>query len=175
MSNRFHFPCPECDQSFEITTTQAGSEVACPHCSQTVALPTLGALKRLEPVDAPSGRKEKQKVSGWVTVGLAAGILAALAGIGLYQYASSMINETDIEGELAKFNEQIDQFTAPEVIGTFEFLNVEEGLGEWKELTVTRYNAQGRILQNVSYGLFGLSAIGFVIAAVSLTTGNKKN
>lgn len=49
------FPCPSCGASFDVSASQAGSQTPCPHCGQTVSLPKLGELRRLDATASESG------------------------------------------------------------------------------------------------------------------------
>lgn len=41
-------PCPHCGELIEVAASRAGAEMECPHCRQTIAVPKLGELRRLD-------------------------------------------------------------------------------------------------------------------------------
>ena len=47
-----------------------------------------------------------------------------------------------------------------ELMQEWEAMNVEAGLGEWREQIFASYATQGTYLQYLAYGLFGLAIIG---------------
>ena len=51
MSQQFKLPCPSCDQSIAIATTQAGESLTC-DCGETIVVPTLREIRQLEPLNA---------------------------------------------------------------------------------------------------------------------------
>lgn len=55
------FTCP-CGESFPVSAAQAGQSIECPHCNDSVALPTLRELKQLPSTQAA---KETAPARGW--------------------------------------------------------------------------------------------------------------
>jgi len=178
MSLRYLFPCKNCDQVFELVARQAGQDLKCPKCETISSAPKLGSLRQLEtvggtesnPADAASGGAR----NSMFVIGLALAILAGAAGIGLYQYGASMINEFDIYQVAENFDEWMDDRSPAEIVAVYQGMDVESGLGDWEEQPHVGSNRQGKILQNASYGLMGLSGIGLLLLIGSFLTGRRK-
>lgn len=180
MSLRYLFPCGNCDHVFELVAKQAGQDLKCPDCAVVSSAPKLGSLRQLETTgdsDPTSGRSANGGAkNGLFVVGLALAIFAGAAAVGLYQYGGSMINEFDIHQVVDNFDQWMDDRSPAEVVAVYEGLNIDEGLGDWEEQPHVGNNRQGKILQNVSYGLMGLSGIGVLLLVGSLlTTGRNRN
>ena len=47
------FTCPRCCGVFQVASTLAGQQVACPHCRSLVTLPAAGTAARPLPLPAP--------------------------------------------------------------------------------------------------------------------------
>jgi DNA-directed RNA polymerase subunit RPC12/RpoP len=174
---RYLFPCPECEQEFELETKQAGQDLTCQNCNATFVAPKLGEIRKLPIVGgAAASRKTFGTKSGsnfLSTAGLALALLGALAGGGLYYYASTLKQEYSVDEELASFGEWIDELQPEQVIEYYTRIEIEEGLGEWRELGINRYNRQSDILRNISYGIFGVGGIGVLMLLASMVTGKK--
>ena len=167
MSSRYLFPCSQCDHELELVATQAGQEIDCPDCGQTIEAPKLGVLRQLPVVEQTAakktlGRNTRLKRTLFAT-GL--GLAVVLGGIGgaLYKYASDMIVDPQLEKLFAQFDEEIEQMPTPQVLDIWSQMNFEEGLGEWREMGYARYRAQGTILQRVAYGVIGLAFVGLLM------------
>ncbi len=164
MSARYLFPCPSCnDHQFELVTKQAGQDLTCPKCKAIIEAPKLGILRTLESIGGdsisakPSGGRTKNLL---FVGGLALAILAGSAGAWVYQYGRSMRSDLDIAAKLQEFDEWADGLTPYEVVSMFQYMDVDKGLGDWKEQETIGMDRQGKILQNFSYGLMGLAGIG---------------
>jgi len=80
------FPCPSCGTSFNVAASQAGSQTNCPHCGQTVNLPKLGELRRLDATASESGAvaaslSQAGSLSGSRVAFVACFFVAAIAAI----------------------------------------------------------------------------------------------
>ena len=178
MSIRYLLPCPECDQSNELETKQAGQDLNCVHCDANISAPKLGILKQLPQLEGDTKEKAKKKGQGsgnvLATLGLGVLLLAGLAGGGLYYYGGMLQKDMDVYGNMEVHLSLLDELTPSQLVEHYQRIDPERGLGEWRELPVSRYNRQGAILKNFSYGLFGIAGIGLVIFLVSLFSGKKK-
>ncbi|GEM_PF-1944910 len=57
----FQLPCESCKKIIQISTTQAGREVACPDCGNQQMAPKLGTIRNLQAVQSGTSGKLKQK------------------------------------------------------------------------------------------------------------------
>lgn len=166
MPSRFLFPCPNCNLNIELVATQAGQSIECPECNLETEAPKLGTLRQLPVVEQAQSPK-KSRNSGFkrslFTAGLA--ILVLMGGIGaaLYNYASSMIVDPQLDLVFASMTEELEKKQAPELLDIWAQMRFEEGIGEWREMGYARYRTQGTILRRVSYGLFGIASIGLLM------------
>ncbi|MFK7769447.1 MAG: hypothetical protein AB8B55_19695 [Mariniblastus sp.] len=170
MSARYLLPCPtsKCEYQFELVTKQAGQDLKCPKCDSDVEAPKLGVLRTLEMIGEVKTSKSSSGTKNWLFAGgLALAILAGSAGGWLYNYGSGMRSDLDIKAELVKFDEWADELTPYQVVTVFRFMDVEKGLGDWKEQDSIRYDSQGKILQGFSYGLMGIAGAGVLMLLCS--------
>lgn len=70
-------PCPRCGKLIEVATSRAGAETECPHCQQTIAIPKLGELRR---IDAAMGNRPAEARSGADTAAGRVSAAGAMAG-----------------------------------------------------------------------------------------------
>jgi hypothetical protein len=177
MSLRYQFPCENCDHVFELVSRQAGQELKCPECEATSSAPKLGELRQLETIGSDDSLPASKSRGGAKNIlfasGLALAILAGAAGIGLYQYANSMITEFDIDKTMQSVDEWFDAAPPSDVVAAFEGMQVDQGLGDWQEQPIVGDNRQGAILRNVSYGLLGLAGVGLLLMIGSLMSGGR--
>lgn len=178
MSQRFLFPCPNCQVAFELVPKQAGQDLECASCGQACLAPKLGQIRQLETVGgdgtkAQAGSPEASRPANGLknllfAGGLAIAILGGGAGYGLFRYAESKIEDFDVENEVADFEAFADSLSPAQVVQYFESLKVEEGLGEWREQTIIGENRQGMILRNIAFGIMGLGGAGLLSMLASL-------
>lgn len=170
MSARFLFPCPNCEQSIELQTVQAGQQITCPECSHTTNAPKLGDLKKLPlaggtPIAKSTSPSALKRIL--IGSGLTLTLLMSVLGTALYWYAGRLIVDVDWEEELTHWENHIDELPAAEVYGLWNSIDVETGLGAWQEQALARYRTQGLILQKIAYGLWFLAIVGVVLIASS--------
>lgn len=165
MSIRYLLPCSNCDHQFEVVATQAGQDLECPKCNTQQEAPKLGQIKQL-PTTGDSGSADKSKKGNSIltTLGLLIALVCGGAGGFLYWYGSDMVtDEFNMEEQIEFMNESIDKFSPAEVLRQYTSINADEGLGDWQETTVMRYNNQGYIIKNFSYGIMGLAVVGLLM------------
>lgn len=168
MAKRFLLPCEKCDQKLEVEARQAGRTIDCPECSSPVEVPTFRVMKTLAAVDDSEegdAISEPNPLKGILfAAGLGLAVIAGLGGWALYNYASNMVAfntfETDEWSQLS--DETMDDATVAELWDGW--LNtIDRGdLPDWQEPEWNRYYKQGQILLNVSYGIFGVAALGLL-------------
>ncbi len=111
--------CPHCSRPVEVATSRAGSDIQCPACDQTIAVPKLGELRQLEneqtaaPTAAAAGRIGS-RVAFAVLLAIAA-IAASIAAFCLIRYAAITVPETT-EGHIASIEELYSQLSAAELV-----------------------------------------------------------
>ena len=167
-SNLYLLPCAECQHPLEVQTRQAGQSLTCPQCNHSFDAPRLGELKRLQQVDSGaspqsggSGRGTTSMLKRWLfTLGLAMAVLLGAAGIGVYQFATSIQREIDADGALELYESDIDKLTDAEVYQVAATYGEDETIGEYYQPSTVKSNKQGEILEYVAFGLMGLAAIG---------------
>ena len=167
MPPQYLLPCENCDHRFTVVPKQAGQDLECPECQHRIEAPKLGQLKQLEMIaeSEPTQRGSSNPVRNILFVaGLCLAIIGGAAGAFLYVYANQMIFDVDFDEISAEFDREVDKLTAFELVGLYESMNVEAGLGDWYEPNFIRYNTQGAILLNFAYGLLGLAGLGVVMA-----------
>jgi len=127
---QYLLPC-SCGQSIPISPRQAGQEVDCPACQQTLKIPTLGAIKQLPLAEgtlaAPTAREAGSTMAKRLGFALLAVITVAsltTAGIAFYRAYSP-----DREGQSAQ---TVDDFLN-ESFERFDGLPPHELLILWKD------------------------------------------
>jgi hypothetical protein len=154
--------CPHCSSPLEVATSRAGSDIQCPACDQTIAVPKLGELRQLEneqaaaPVPATAGRIGS-RIAFAVLLAIAA-IAASIAAFCLIRYATITVPETT-EGHIASIEEVYPQLSAAELVR------------EWQEMEKFTPEATGpyvyqRIAAEKS-GWLQQGLIGLAVAAVA--------
>lgn len=170
----YEFPCPACQAVFPLTTRQAGQEVECPHCSETVTAPRLGALKQLNPIETvkpsqPSAKANAGAGNLFFVFGLMALVIGGGCGFGLQKYAEKqLIVDYNVEGAMDRMDPYLDELSPFEVAVLFDRMDVDKGLGEWRELPHVGSTKQGNILLGIAYGLYGLAALGLLLMVIGL-------
>lgn len=76
----FEIHCPDCQASVAVSAAKAGDTVACPKCAQTIQVPKLGELRKLE--SNQSAATDSDIADGRLTGGRSF-LFAALALVGL--------------------------------------------------------------------------------------------
>jgi hypothetical protein len=185
MAATFLFPCPHCNQPTELSTVQAGQELNCAQCDGPITAPKLGELKKLPPTDAaatsgadntlsarnsdhPNRAGDSQLKRTLFASGLAIALIAGILGTALYYYATNyLIADVDWDGHFATINQQIDEMSPAQLLASWNQMEPEKGLGEWKEQPLLRYRVQGEYLQTIAYGLWGLAIAGLLTMATA--------
>ena len=111
--------CPHCSRPVEVATSRAGSDIQCPACDGTIAVPKLGELRQLEneqsaaPVATTSGRIGG-RVAFAVLLAIAA-IAASIAAFCLIRYATIAVPETT-EGHIASIEQLYSELSAAQLV-----------------------------------------------------------
>lgn len=122
-------PCPHCQASLRVSTTQAGGAATCPNCQATVPIPKLGVLRDLpladgEPEADPRVRGEIAEASplfqvGYGLAGLIAGASLLIAGFCGIRWAL-MEAPTTTDQHVATMRQELSERTAAELIREYE-------------------------------------------------------
>lgn len=170
MSLRYSLICSHCQHSNVVTTTQAGQDIDCAGCQQTIQAPRLGQLKQLPVIEAaaPAQHKESNKGGKLFVLGMLMLIFGGGGGGGLFYYASGKLfdYETVIEEKIAKLDGFVDPLNVIELAQLYETMPLEGGLPAWEERPYVGQNKQGLILRNISYGLLAIGGIGLICAVI---------
>lgn len=170
MSLQYLLPCPECSESIKLVAAQAGQDIECPDCGHSFEAPRLGELKRLETVGDSSSKAGGQASfakRALFSGGLLVLVLFGVPGLLLNNYANSLIIELNLEETFINWNKSIDELSPEELFQEWTAMDYESGLGEWREQVHARYEAQGKILRNVSYGILSVAALGLLMLVSS--------
>ena len=170
MSPQYSLICTHCQHSNVVTTTQAGQNIDCAGCQQSIQAPRLGQLKQLPMVEAaaPVQHKESSKGGKLFVLGMLMLIFGGGGGAGLYYYASGKLfdYETVVEEEITKLDSWVDGASLIEQVQLYETMPLEAGLPAWEERPYVGQNKQGLILRNLSYGLLAIGGIGLICAVI---------
>ncbi|MEL7499348.1 MAG: hypothetical protein AAFN77_17200 [Planctomycetota bacterium] len=170
-ANLFNLPCPECGQFIEVSPRQSGQSVVCPHCNATTEAPRLGVMKQLDPVGKPAVNASagvRPASNGVFVAGLFLLVLGLVAGISLNYYANQLIIDYNVEGGMDRLDPYVDELTPAQVALLFDQMNVDAGLGDWKEQPYVAQTKQGQILKLIAYAFYGLSGIGLIMMLFGL-------
>ena len=129
-----------CGTKLSVQRSQAGSRIKCPQCEQTVEIPTIRGLSKLEitedrvPIEK-NGRVSRPRWTPWRGAIAAACFILALIGLGrsgLYGYYRwsnpTPFSEVDM---LREAEQMTNEFTPVEAWDTWRYLQ-ESGLGAKK-------------------------------------------
>lgn len=171
-ANLYSLPCPQCQQPVQLQPRQAGQLVTCQSCEAEFEAPRLGQFKNLQSVeneaDAVLTPASGSMLSRWLfTLGLAIAVFLGAAGVGVYQFASSIQNEIDPQGAAAAYEADIDSLSDAEVYQVAAGYKADATIGEYFQPATIKNNKQGEILKTIAYGLLGLAAAGVVMIASS--------
>jgi ribosomal protein S27E len=170
MSLRFLLTCPDCQHANEVTTTQAGQEIACTQCQAAMQAPRLGELKQL-PVASDQALPDVAKTNkggGLFVFGLLLFLLGAGGGTGLYFYGAQKLVPYDVQQYIEDTSETIDELGINDLVGIYSELPVDQGLGQWRERSYVSSNKQGEILIQISYGLMGIGVVGLIMMLIGI-------
>ena len=171
MPSQYSLTCPKCQHANAITTTQAGQDIECAECQQTIQAPRLGELKQLPAIAAAESTSvKKSSGSGKLFVlGMLLLIFGGGGGAGLFYYASGMLFDynSKLEESIVEVTSLVDDgATLPQLAQLYESMPLEEGLPAWQERPYVSSNKQGVILRYISYGLLTIGGIGLLMAIV---------
>ena len=170
MSPQYLLTCPHCQHSNTVTTTQAGQDIECGGCQQTIQAPRLGQLKQLPVAEAgaPTVKKESTKGGKLFVLGMLMLIFGGGGGAGLWYYASGKLSnyEANLEQKIAELDSWADEANVIELAQLYETMPLEAGLPAWQERIDVGQNKQGIILRNISYALLTIGGIGLICAVI---------
>lgn len=160
------FNCTDCEQQFEITEKQAGMEYACPFCEAKNVMPGMREIRRL-PTKEPTGAEKPPKLTkqgeagSWLfSGGLLVAVVAGLLGVALFSYAGRIAIDMQVDEKIEWGRTQVEGLKGGQLLDAWD--SMAQGLPDWSESVGVRYNKQSGHLKNIAYGLFGLSALGFL-------------
>ena len=168
MPSQFSLSCPKCQHANAITTTQAGQDLKCAGCHETIQAPRLGQLKQLPAIDSPKNtRNERSSRGGKLFVlGMILLIFGGGGGAGLYYYASNKLFDynSKVEESIVATASDIESASLPALAQLYETMPLEGGLPAWQEQYYVSSNKQGIILRYISYGLLTIGVVGLIVA-----------
>ncbi len=122
-------PCPHCQASLTVSTTQAGDSTVCPNCQATVPIPKLGVLRNLPVAETETDRDPRVRGDvaersllfqvGYGLAGLVAAASLLIAGFCGIRWAFSEVPATT-EQHIANFREELSKRTAAELVREYE-------------------------------------------------------
>lgn len=176
MADQYLLPCPQCGQEIEIAPPQAGSTITCTNCDHAFDGPRLGELKQLPLADSRTQRQGQTLPSQGsalkrvlFTVGLAMAVLLGAAGGGLYYFAGSIENSFDSQVQIQEATNQAATLTLEQIYLATRQMEIDPGLGEFKEPQFISNNRQASILKMFAWGLMALAAVGAAMMTTSFT------
>lgn len=170
MSPRYSLNCPHCQHLNAVSTTQAGQDLECDGCQQTIQAPRLGQLKQLPVIEtaAPAIAKKGGQGGKLFVLGMLMLIFCGGGGAGLWYFASGKLSnyETVVEEEIQRVDSLVDEANVIDLAQIYETMPLEAGLPAWQERPYVGQNKQGIILRNISYGLLTIGGIGLICAVI---------
>jgi hypothetical protein len=145
MSQQFLLPC-SCGQKTRITTAQAGAQVKCV-CGQSLSVPTLRGIRKLEvaPFEAASKRSATWSpihgalfASGLAIASIGVVVLAFF-GLRYVQLGASGYTRDITDAVVKAERERIDRLAPTEALAEWKE-NVNDGLGQREEPPWVRAN-----------------------------------
>ncbi|MEZ6087465.1 MAG: hypothetical protein R3C05_05435 [Pirellulaceae bacterium] len=110
----------QCGESFPVSPAQAGQNVQCPHCGQTVALPTLGQLRKLPEADSTPSRNTGEAWSagrGALFSAVSAALLAMVVAAAWTSYKwMSIERPPTVEKVVIDGKKEIGEHNAPQLL-----------------------------------------------------------
>lgn len=168
MPSQYSLTCPKCQHANAITTTQAGQDLECAGCQDTIQAPRLGQLKQLPAIGVPKSTDVSKSSRGGklFVLGMLLLIFGGGGGAGLYYYASAMLSDYSVrlEEAVVKISEDVDTASLPALAEFYENMPLEAGLPAWQEPPYVSRHKQGVILRYISYGLLTIGAVGLILA-----------
>lgn len=168
MPTKYALPCPHCDELIEVETRQAGQQITCDSCQKEAEAPRLGQLKRLAAIEDASELPKERKSGGLFVIGLLLFVLAGIAGGFLIWHANNLIVDYNVMAAMEMLDEYDDTLSTFQLATIFDKMNVDDGLGDWKEQPHVALTRQGHILLYIAYGLLSISGIGLILMVMGL-------
>ena len=167
-ANLYLLPCPQCQHPLELASRQAGQSVHCSECEHSFEAPRLGELKQLKQVDSSQSPSkvgaQSSMLKRWLfTLGLAMTVLLGAAGVGVYQFASSIQQEIDADGAMQNIDARLEEMSDAEIYHVAASYDTKDSIGEYFQPGQVKGNKQGEILKIIAYGLLGLAAAGLLM------------
>ena len=165
-------PCPKCDHSLEVETTQAGQEVTCPSCQASIRSGSMRDIRSLplaasKPLSASKQRAAKRPANRVFNALYAVSFLLIFVGLGIgfyYQYWTSFYSQFAEKPsiELPEENLEIIKNLKPSQI-LFEWESINPGTIEKRELP-RHLKARSRVeqYQSTAYWFYGTAAVGLL-------------
>ena len=171
-------PCPFCSAMVDVPASRAGSEVDCPSCHNSVPVPKLGELRKLE--SEPISPAAKQALAGSATEHRAVfALLMGIAAIAIVGASYCMVRFAAIEvpatteDHIAEIEEVYAQLPAAQLVR--EWQEMEKFSPQLANPYVYQQiaNERSEWLRNALIG-FAIAAVAGVIAFLSLSLGRAK-
>jgi hypothetical protein len=145
MATKYLLPC-QCGATQPIDIAQAGQTVRC-ECGQSLDVPTMRDIRRLEPVEISEERKavatDWSRVQGSLfAVGLAVTVISLIIAVFLWINRMQLDTTKPVIGDTAQINAAIDNFPPVEVWNAWQEVE-HNGLGPWypPEYVLARYES----------------------------------
>ncbi|MDB2687387.1 hypothetical protein N9Y42_09270 [Mariniblastus sp.] len=168
MPSQYSLPCPKCQHQNAITSTQAGQDLECAGCQNTIQVPRLGELKQLPAIESSQKSSVKRSSRGGklFVLGMIMLIFGGGGGAGLFYYATSKLFDynTKLEEAVAEMDPLIKEANLLDLTIFYETMPLEKGLPAWQEPPYVSSHKQGIILRYISYGLLTIGGIGLLFA-----------
>lgn len=174
MAVRYAWECPECQDTIELATKQAGQELNCASCSAKISAPKLGVIKSLAPVGGQQAAAPRSRRSGgggnalksWLFAGgLLLAVLAGVAGAAA-QYRANQFHrggDVDIEQIIEREMAAIDAQSPAEVYGNTIAAGQEAFALDYSETSYRKYSIMGGVIQTVAWVCWGLTGVGVLM------------
>ena len=168
MPSQYSLTCPKCQHQNAVTTTQAGQDIECAGCKESIQAPRLGQLKQLPAIDSPQRTSVKKSRSGGklFVLGMLLLIFGGGGGAGLFYYASGLLVDynSKLDEAIVEVDGLVDDATLPQLAQLYESMPLEQGLPAWQELAYVSSNKQGIILRYIAFGLLTIGGVGLLMA-----------
>lgn len=166
MAQLYLFRCPSCEKDIEISEKLAGMTQNCPFCEIENSYPGMREIRRLPVAENQSSdslaKPAFNETGSWLfSGGLLVAVMAGLLGFGVLYYANSLVAESPANLQIEFGNQQLDQLPAGHLWEVWDQMT-GNGLPDWSETTINRYNKQADYLKWLAFALFGVSALGLV-------------
>jgi len=179
MSQKFAVPCP-CGDSVLVDVRQAGDQVQCSKCQQTIEVPPLRELKQLEPVAVSEPVSVAGSDTSWsglpgalFALGLLSLVIASAAGYYTYATRSRMVEWATPPQEKIQFELDIQDISLVDSWETWKDFNKIQLSRRPQPVHVM---AQSRVTELNNWLRFfgGLATVGLVSMIVSFLVRPRK-